>query len=259
MNICLFCGDTPEPLTEEDIWPRWVSRALRSPPFVDHFRHLRTEGPSTTSNWTARYIDVTTKAVCRPCNGEWLSTFENRDVSPIVRSMLFPGHRTSLSVAQQHTVAAWAYKMALLVDSRLLDSTGTQFFTAADRLEFRRTTSAHPFVRVMLANYEFGWHPAHAATPRITLTPRGWAGPTLDVKVSTITAGALAMQVMAVKAKQTGSLLPWQEADFVLSEEAAGTLRTIWPSSAPEEWPPQITMTAVALEEITAMWNQPTE
>ncbi len=28
MNICFFCGPTERPLTEEHVWPQWVSGLL---------------------------------------------------------------------------------------------------------------------------------------------------------------------------------------------------------------------------------------
>jgi hypothetical protein len=61
--------------------------------------------------------------------------------------------------------------MAMLVEVANLDKP-VEFFTPAERLLFRQTTSAHPFVRVFLSRYDFGQRPAHALTPHYTFTQR---------------------------------------------------------------------------------------
>jgi hypothetical protein len=116
MITCIFCGPTESPLTEEHIWPKWVSEILRTPRYVDHFRQLQTTGPSTTANWKWRYLDITTETVCNRCNNRWLSAFENDDVKPIASPMILGDSRIELSSADQQMLAGWAYKMALFID-----------------------------------------------------------------------------------------------------------------------------------------------
>jgi hypothetical protein len=37
MNNCFFCGPTDNPLTEEHVWPKWVSKLLKGKYGSDHF------------------------------------------------------------------------------------------------------------------------------------------------------------------------------------------------------------------------------
>ena len=170
--LCFFCGGTDRPLTEEHVWPKWVSRLLFGRYNSGHFRHLRATGGTTTANWRSPYINVTTTTVCSDCNNQWLSSLETQ--IKLLASPLIVGEGVvSLALApdSQALLAAWAYKMALLVEVSNPD-TSTEFFTAADRLRFRQTTSAPQSVRVFLGRYNFGHRPAHATAPRYTLTDK---------------------------------------------------------------------------------------
>ena len=164
---CFFCGQAPRRLTEEHVWPKWVSRLLFGRYNSGHFRHLLATGGNTTANWTARYLDVTTRTVCSDCNSQWLSGFENR-IKSLASPLIVGEGVVSLALApeSQALLAAWAYKMAMLVEVSTPD-TSTEFFTPADRLRFRQTTSAHRFVRVFLSKYAFGHRP-HMRRHRVT-------------------------------------------------------------------------------------------
>ena len=164
MNGCFFCGPTDSPLTKEHVWPKWVSRLLLGQYNSDHFRHLRAAGDNTTANWRSRYLDVTTKTVCSDCNNKWLSIFENDQIKPLASPLIVGGDAVELTPESQSRLAAWAYKMAMLVEVANPDKP-VEFFTPAERLLFRQTTSAHPLVRVFLSRYDFGQRPAHALTP----------------------------------------------------------------------------------------------
>ena len=163
----------------------------------DHFRHLRAVGDNTTANLKSRYLGVTTATVCSECNNEWLSIFENDQIKPLASGLIVGEDPVVLTSESQSLLAAWAYKMAMLVEVANADKP-VEFFTPAERLLFRQSTSAHPLVRVFLSTYDFGQRPAHALTPQHTFTQRFGARRTLYLKISTITAGHLAMQVMSV-------------------------------------------------------------
>ena len=166
MNECFFCGPTDSPLTKEHVWPRWVSRLLRGRYNSDHFRQLRAVGDNTTANRSSpQDLNVTTETVCSGCNNEWLSIFENDQIKPLASPLIIGRDAAALTPESQSLLAAWAYKMAMLMDIAHPDKTG-EFFTPAERLLFRQTTSAHPLLRVFLGRYNFGWRPAHAHTPR---------------------------------------------------------------------------------------------
>lgn len=43
MNECFFCGPTENPLTEEHVWPQWVSRLLFGKYDSNHFVNIRSQ------------------------------------------------------------------------------------------------------------------------------------------------------------------------------------------------------------------------
>ena len=257
MNECFFCGTTDSPLTKEHVWPKWVSRLLQGRYNSDHFQHLRAVGDTTTANWRSpQYLDVTTATVCSGCNNEWLSIFENDQIKPLASPLIVGGDAAAFAPESQSLLSAWAYKMAMLMDVAHPDKTG-EFFTPAERLLFRQTTSAHPLVRVFLGRYDFGWRPAHAHTPRHTLTEKTGARRTFHLKISTITAGHLATQVMSVRSVESNELVPTSEIKFEFCGAARDVVIPIWPT-VPEllSWPPIHTMSHQDIEDWTRMWSR---
>ena len=256
MNECFFCGPTESPLTKEHVWPRWVSRLLRGRYNSDHFRQLRAVGDNTTANRSSpQDLNVTTETVCSGCNNEWLSIFENDQIKPLASPLIIGRDAAALTPESQSLLAAWAYKMAMLMDIAHPDKTG-EFFTPAERLLFRQTTSAHPLLRVFLGRYNFGWRPAHAHTPRPTVTGETGARRTFHLKISTITAGHLATQVVAVRSAESNELVPASEI-FEICVAARAAVIPIWPT-VPESvsWPPAHTMNHQDIEDWTRMWSQ---
>ena len=252
---CFFCGQADWPLTEEHVWPKWASRSLFGRYNSGYFRHLRASGGNTTANWTSRYLDVTTRTVCSDCNSQWLSNFENRIKSLALPLIVGEGVVSlALGPESQGQLAAWAYKMAMLVEVSNPD-TSTEFFTPADRLRFRQTTSAPRFVRVFLGRYDFGHRPAHATTPRHTLTARADAKRKFYLKISTITVGYLAMQVMSVRSVESKELVPASEIEFEFDGLAREAVIPIWPPGPGHvAWPPVHTMSHQDIEDLTSMW-----
>src|SRR5438067_8207286 len=173
MNDCFFCGPTENPLTEEHVWPQWVSRLLFGKYNSNYFVNIRSTGDNTTGLWKSRNIDVTTKTVCDKCNNVWLSSFENTEIKPIATPLITGNEDLVLAPSAQWKLSTWAYKMAMLLEVAIPPNERPPlFFTPAERKQFRDTTLAHERVRVFLSKYEFGQHPAHAHLPMHTLTER---------------------------------------------------------------------------------------
>jgi hypothetical protein len=148
--------------------------------------------------------------------------------------------------------------MALLLDARMPHVEYGQFFTSTDRLQFRHRTVAHPYVRVFLAKYEYGHHPAHAIIPRHKLTERDGERRTFTLLISTVTTGHLALQVMSVRSEATGQLVPASEVAFNFEGLAKYAVLSLWPvDKYVVSWPPEYAMDALELEEWTAMWGKP--
>jgi hypothetical protein len=127
-----------------------------------------------------------------------------------------------------------------------------EFFAPAERLLFRKSTSAHPFVGVFLSRYDFGQRPAHALTPQHAFTQRFGARRTFYLKISTITAGHLAMQVMSVRSADSNALVPASEIEFEFCGTAIDAVTPIWPSVQKSlSWPPTHTMSHQDIEDWT--------
>jgi hypothetical protein len=99
---CAFCLETD--LSDEHIWPRWMSQLLSSDGFAIASRH----GPRRR-----RSIDLTAR-VCRTCNNRWLAVLEH-DVKPLLGSLV-QGRDQSLLPSGQRLLATWAVKTALMLD-----------------------------------------------------------------------------------------------------------------------------------------------
>ena len=254
-RACFFCGPTNKPLTKEHVWPGWVSRLLLGWHGSDHFVHRRAVGDTMVHKWKSHDFDVTTKRVCSDCNGGWLSEFENQIKA--IASQLIVGNTpvaVALAPGSRALLAAWAYKMAMLLEVSN-PKRSAEFFTPADRLRFRQTTSAHWFVRVFLSRYEFEGRPAHAMTPRHTFTESTGAQRSFFLKISTVTAGYLAMQVMCVRSVTSNELVPADEIRFELSDSARHAVFPIWPPVPGYlRWPPDRTMRHQDVEDWTSMW-----
>src|SRR5205823_3786134 len=151
-----------------------------------HFVNVRSTADDTTGLWKSRNIDVTTKTVCDECNNVWLSRFENNEIKPIATPLIAGNDSVVLMPANQWKLAAWAYKMAMLVEVAIPEAERPPlFFTPAERKQFRDTTLAHECVRVFLSKYAHGQHPAHAQLSLHTLTERDGERKSFDVKIFT--------------------------------------------------------------------------
>ena len=132
------------------------------------------------------------------------------------------------------------------------------FFTLSERKQFRDTTLAHERVRVFISKYKYGQHPAHAKLPRHTLTERAEQRRSFDLKISTMTAGSLGMQVMAVRSTQSAQLVYASEIEFEFLGKATQSIVPIWPpNSDAVRWPPAQTMTQQDIEDWTDMRQNP--
>ncbi len=100
---CAFCGATN--LSQEHVWPKWISRQLDD---RGGFTMPSLHGPRRL-----RSLDFTAP-ICLTCNNRWLAVLEN-DVQPVL-APLIRGEERMLSSKDQHLLAAWAVKTALMLD-----------------------------------------------------------------------------------------------------------------------------------------------
>lgn len=226
---CPFCNAT-ESLTDEHIWPRWLSKELRSVG--------RTLAPRSGSKQPRTSIDFTVP-ICRPCNNEWLSTLEN-DVAPILRPML-RGHFVDLKVEQQALLATWATKTAFLIDriSRAVVPRGFPMELAILRRPL-------PSVAVFLSAYS-GRRAAYASCQALHIACRDGIRPDEPTAfVVTFTAHKVAFQVVG----------HFTKGNMRLNDGRAGlrpALLQLWPNLCSElQWPPPVILPDEGLDALAA-------
>ena len=108
-HVCVFCGGVP--VTEEHVWPEWLSRLLIEKTDMTAFnqRHL-----SHNAKWVGKLMGIVVKRVCGPCNSGWMSDLEVA-AKPILGPMVSPPRRPDLlTVNSQTGLSKWAYKTALM-------------------------------------------------------------------------------------------------------------------------------------------------
>lgn len=258
MNVCVFCGPTEATLTEEHIWPQCVSRLVAGRYGSDHFINVRSDESSTKALRKSSIIDTTSTTVCEPCNSRWLSTLENVSVLPIASGLINSDEAVLLSPQAQSILAAWAYKIALLME--VADKAPqVPFSTPEERLQFRQSTLAHPYVKVFITRYEFGHHPGFGIDWRHTKIERA-TGITHLLKVSTFTVGYLGMQVLAVKSPDTNALVPADEVGFNFEGKARDAILQIWPvNQNAMQWPPIESLSGHELDDWASIFKDPNQ
>jgi hypothetical protein len=131
---CIFCPHEGE-LTVEDALPKWIGRAFAR------------RSPEPPGDWTTSRVrirpgqpdQVHTKkvgnpsvyklpVVCRECNGGWMKALED-EVKPFLEGMIFGDSQgIELSRDQEHALAVWATKTAILYDLLEPDTTIAALF-----------------------------------------------------------------------------------------------------------------------------------
>ena len=255
MGVCMFCGPTEAQITKEHVWPVWVSAALKDVMQGDTVYHRRYEGDVVAKEWQAGEINLQVKDLCTPCNRDWLGEFEGAVVKPLLAKAITTGSSLALSSIEQSTVAAWACKMAMVYE--FANPGKPVFFTAADRLAFRDTTKALPEVEIRLAKYAFADKRfGHCHSACYDLTEAFGDRRALALFVTTMMAGHLAMQLIAVRDRASGALLPAATVDVEYNGPAMASLAQVWPTRRPRvTWPPANVLDEEQLLRLSEMWN----
>ena len=259
MNVCAFCGPTEADITKEHVWPVWVSEALKQVMVGDTVYHQRFDNDVVVKEWTAGQINLQVKVVCRPCNRDWLGDFEGAVVKPLLVNSISRGTSAAFTRIEQSTIAAWACKMAMVYE---FASTGKPaFFTAQDRRAFRETTKALPELEIRLASYAFKERRfGHCYSAMHEMTENFGDRRTLQLFLTTMVAGHLTMQFIAVRDKATATLLPASAVEVEYSQGAMDSLAQVWPiRRASVVWPPRKTLDEHELLDLSTMWEGPSK
>jgi hypothetical protein len=101
MARCTFCQED-RTLTREHVWPQWLASVFEEEAPQPIVR--RVGGAVSIRN--EPMFKQTVRAVCRDCNGGWMSQLEER-VKPVLRPMI-RGMTVQLGVDTQGLIATWA-------------------------------------------------------------------------------------------------------------------------------------------------------
>jgi hypothetical protein len=129
-RVCVFCGH--DEVTNEHVFPQWLRDVLGPGP-AEHARMLwDLEGNAMEQlAYPGKAFNLEVGRVCQQtCNGGWMSDLE-RAVRPILEPMLI-GRAKPLGRDSQATLAAWAYKTALMLNFAV-----PEIVRAADPAEYQ--------------------------------------------------------------------------------------------------------------------------
>jgi hypothetical protein len=228
MKICLFCDNAAG--SREHLFPEWILKRVPRALIRGDVGHHKDK--------TFGY-EFTAKSVCEACNTGWMHKLEDETI-PIMGPLLSE-QPSFLDVANQWTIAAWALKTAMVLDSTTIAKHRPLFYSRVERIALResRRIPSRTFVwlgrslDLGLAAYSTATHFTIFSLRRpysLKESPLG--------QVSTILVRNLAIQVMTVHAPaeySDGAIDirppegPWDQ-----------LLVSIWPPSRMRYWPPTL-------------------
>jgi hypothetical protein len=144
MRYCLFCDKRAN--TREHILPDWM---------LDHFRAMKRDVRLTfdLEGQHRHGIKITpgirVKRVCSDCNSKWMSNLESSS-KPLLGSMLHDV-TTPIDTLQQTTLARWALKTAMVMES--IGNRVHPFHTQKEREELRTSFKIPKNTYIWLARY----------------------------------------------------------------------------------------------------------
>jgi len=220
-RTCIFC-DRPVESTEY-LWPEWLCRRVTDHP---RFRSAQRQEGQVDSPLIERLrnaVDQTVDCLCEQCTHGWLQRLDD-DVSGFLISMV-EGNKTRLSPRQQRSLARWAAKTAVVVESVYDDPVPTP----RPALEYLRRVGVHPGTQVLVGRYN--------GTDRLLAHDRDLFRSTIDDTVrhlsqATLVIGKVLLQVFAD---------PWRQSAPQPAEDTTSLLVPLVPSRGHKvEWPPDL-------------------
>ena len=113
---CVFCC-AEGGLTNEDVLPRWLLRALDDTSVTGTVVYRQSKGrPGDVPAVHSRHgksLETRARAVCGTCNNSWMSQIE-QSVSAILLELV-QGRRVLLSCEEQEALARWSVKTILML------------------------------------------------------------------------------------------------------------------------------------------------
>ena len=223
---CLFCDRNAD--SKEHLWSSWILGRRKWEPI----RHSIGKSPVKI----IATPELTVRTVCEPCNNDWMSALEAQNIQLI--GCLMQDISAPLDASQQASLAAWALKTAMVLDS--VSRRGRNFFYERSECEMFRVSSTIPErTNIWIGRSSVNSLGAFGTdfwifVPDKTKVARGCA--------TTIIVGHLAIQVLVVH------VLPGHQGiNFTFNPKPGQwnhLLLNIWPiGSRPITWPPPLTFT----------------
>jgi hypothetical protein len=241
---CVFCER--DVATLEHIYAEWLSEIVPGEGEMVHERGpVFPPGDDGGETWRhPRLFTLTVRATCEDCNTGWMNRLEER-VKPLI-TLPIQGERQTLKTGvEQTSVAAWAFKTALMLDCA--QQKGVRHVPRQHYRYLYHFRHPPPNVHVRLLPYGFHegqeYHPAWVKRTRLTVNSgfgdfKGYS--------FTFSVGHLVFQVFGVLSPQEFNVRrntrrpDGTEIDF---------LRQIWPLGVePITWPPSSGFDAEGLD-----------
>ena len=225
---CVFCGS--QPTTKEHGLPRWVDTFFNTPPLdstqiSDDFVPRAHGQRNTVSGYEIR-------AVCKSCNGGWLSILES-EARPIIGPMV-AGCGTVLNRDAQNTVATWVIKTCLILALRNPKKQQTASIIRLCESLFAERRSLEHFQIAVGAYTRDKFETIHHFQPHALVKQSESMTLTIDAHFSTLVIGNFVAQA-------------WYMPDVVFTIHGP-SLRMIYPYEDDFIWPPGSFLSTEQLE-----------
>ena len=225
---CLFCDNSPG--SREHLWPAWIHRRK-------DFGPLRLQR-GTSPEVIVHNPQQTVKTVCGTCNGGWMSTLEAENI-PLIGSM-FQDISIPLNAAQQHSVAAWAMKTAMMFESTKGRNAANGFYTHEEGVNLRVSRTIPARTRIWIGRIS----EQHLGASGTDFTIQTTDGTRLGTgSVATITAGHFVVQVVTSHIALEYADLSIPEVQPKPGDWDKMLLKIGPPEQLSLEWPPKVSFT----------------
>lgn len=186
MRTCLFCSNKAS--TKENAWPRWLMKHFPTTDtsHMDAERRGKNIGP-----WIKAKPRLKVNWLCDSCNSGWMSRLENK-AKPIFES-IFSDNLRSINAVDQATLARWAVKTAMVLES--INSDQSWFYSDDERQLMRIEQSIPMRTSVWIAKC-INQPNIHSSSKNL------WTSLSNDgfyAYVTTMAFGSIAFQVVSVK------------------------------------------------------------
>lgn len=239
---CLFCGSRKN-LTGEHLWPRWLNKVL--PNYRATSSILKRPGEKQRTWPTKRTANQEIGMVCDPCNSRWMSQLETA-AQPLLTEMI-RGRRQTLDKPQQRTLAAWAFKTAI-VGERM--SPKTAVIPQKQRYGLKEAGEPPIAAQVFIAATDGQWPgDTHFAEQKLLFHRGG----TVDRRKGYATT----MLIQRVALQVVGHAFEDATVAFYHRPPLRDSVRRIWPFIGPSTWPPGPILDTGATLDLTQHWRRP--